>query len=61
MIYTSFPLIEKSDDEDFTMDDDFLDMVTRSNIPQPKVSEKQLGSEIARDSSIHEQLREGTR
>ena len=39
---------EKHQDDkvDVKMDDDFLDMVTRSNIPRPEISEKQLKSDI---------------
>ena len=45
------------------MDEDFLDMVTRSYVPQPKISEKQSSSEIENEDkqNTQDQLKDGTR
>jgi hypothetical protein len=55
---------KKHDEGDVEMDDDFLDMVTRSNIPQPQISEKQLSSshnEIEDKQKGQDELKDGTR
>ena len=54
---------QKDDDDNEDVDDDFLDLVARSDIPQPGVSEKQIRSDMENEDqqSSHEQQKRETR
>ena len=54
---------QKDDDANEDVDDDFLDLVARSDIPQPGVSEEQIRSDMEHEDqqSIQKQQKRETR